>query len=105
MPSRGACGTRRPRCSAFNEVFWDEASGFYAYTLDGDKQQVLTVASNPGHLPVVRDRPGGTRRARGDAADAAGHEERLGDPHAVGQHAAYNPYNYQNGSVWPHDNA
>ena len=33
----------------FNEVFWDEASGFYAYALDGDKQPVLTVASNPGH--------------------------------------------------------
>ena len=33
----------------FNEVFWDEASGFYAYALDGDKRPVLTVASNPGH--------------------------------------------------------
>ncbi len=33
----------------FNEVFWDEASGFYAYALDGEKKKVLTVASNPGH--------------------------------------------------------
>jgi glycogen debranching enzyme len=33
----------------FNEAFWDEGSGFYAYALDGDKRKVLTVASNPGH--------------------------------------------------------
>ncbi len=33
----------------FHDAFWDEASGFYAYALDGEKNQVLTVASNPGH--------------------------------------------------------
>ncbi|HEX7947089.1 MAG TPA: glycogen debranching N-terminal domain-containing protein, partial [Phenylobacterium sp.] len=44
----------------FNEVFWDEASGFYAFALDGDKRPVLSVASNPGHCLwsgiVPRDR-------------------------------------------------
>ena len=33
----------------FNEAFWDEESGFYAYALDGEKKPVLSVASNPGH--------------------------------------------------------
>lgn len=33
----------------FNEAFWDEDTGFYAYALDGAKNKVLTVASNPGH--------------------------------------------------------
>src|SRR6201987_1741963 len=33
----------------FNDAFWDEELGFYAYALDGDKNKVLTVASNPGH--------------------------------------------------------
>jgi glycogen debranching enzyme len=32
----------------FNDVFWDEASGFYAYALDGAKRKVTTVASNIG---------------------------------------------------------
>ena len=32
----------------FNEAFWDEETGFYAYALDGDKRQVRSVASNPG---------------------------------------------------------
>ncbi len=33
----------------FNEAFWDEDSGFYAFALDGEKKKVLSVASNPGH--------------------------------------------------------
>ena len=32
----------------FNEAFWDEELGFYAYALDGNKNK-LTVASNAGH--------------------------------------------------------
>jgi hypothetical protein len=31
----------------FNEAFWDEESGFYAFCLDGEKKPVLSVASNP----------------------------------------------------------
>ena len=40
----------RPRIlfDRFNEAFWDEELGFYAYALDGDKKKVLTVASNAG---------------------------------------------------------
>src|SRR6266850_7007298 len=33
----------------FNEAFWDDELGFYAYALDGDKEKVLTIASNAGH--------------------------------------------------------
>ena len=33
----------------FNELFWNEELGFYAYTLDGDKKPVFSVASNPGY--------------------------------------------------------
>ena len=32
----------------FNDAFWDEEFGFYAFCLDGEKKQVLSVASNPG---------------------------------------------------------
>jgi glycogen debranching enzyme len=89
----------------FNEVFWSEDLGFYAYLLDGDKRPVPTIASNAGHLLwsgiVPRDR----------AARVVG---RLMAPEMntgwgirtlSRQHAAYNPYSYQNGSVWPHDNS
>jgi glycogen debranching enzyme len=88
----------------FNETFWDEESGFYAFCLDGEKKPVLSVASNPGHLLwsgiVPRDR-------------AAKVINRLLEPDMwsgwgirtlSAKHPAYNPRSYQNGSVWPHDN-
>ena len=80
---RGAARQGARALRAFNEAFWDEESGFYAFCLDGDKKPVLSVASNPGHLPVVRHRAARARRAGGQAADGAGHVERLGHPHAV----------------------
>jgi glycogen debranching enzyme len=89
----------------FNEAFWDEELGFYALALDGNKKKVLTVASNAGHCLwsgiVPRER-------------AAKVVERLMAPDMWSgwgirtlstENPAFNPYNYQTGSVWPHDNA
>ena len=83
--ARPRCAPRRRRCSANStRSFWDEAGGFYAFMLDGEKRPVLTVASNPGHCLwsgiVPPERAGARRRA----ADGARHELRLGHPHAVG---------------------
>ena len=88
----------------FNDVFWDEASGFYAYALDGEKKKVLTVASNPGHCLwsgiVPTDRAGRVvrRLMAPDMWSGWGIRTLSAD------HPAYNPYSYHNGSVWPHDN-
>jgi glycogen debranching enzyme len=89
----------------FNDAFWDERAGFYALALDGDKKRVMTIASNPGHCLwsgiVPRDR-------------AARVVERLMQPDLwsgwgirtlSSRHPAFNPFSYQNGSVWPHDNS
>lgn len=88
----------------FEELFWCEETAFYAYALDGDKKQVQTIASNPGHLLwsgiVSHER-------------AARVVERLLQPDMwsgwgirtlSASNPAYNPFSYQNGSVWPHDN-
>jgi glycogen debranching enzyme len=88
----------------FEQLFWCEGTGFYAYALDGDKKQVQTIVSNPGHLLwsgiVSRER-------------AARVVERLLEPDMwsgwgirtlSAQNPAFNPFSYQNGSVWPHDN-
>ncbi|HET7880110.1 MAG TPA: glycogen debranching N-terminal domain-containing protein [Acetobacteraceae bacterium] len=90
---------------AFNDVFWDEASGFYAYMLDGEKRKVLSVASNPGHLlwsgivPPDRAARVVTRLMAPDMNSGWGIRT------LSAEHAAFNPYSYQNGSVWPHDNS
>ncbi|HEX4368438.1 MAG TPA: glycogen debranching N-terminal domain-containing protein [Rhodopila sp.] len=89
----------------FNDTFWDEAGGFYAYMLDGEKRQVLTVASNPGHLlwsGIVPPDRAARVVARLMAPDMS---SGWGIRTLSSRHPAYNPYSYQNGSVWPHDNS
>jgi glycogen debranching enzyme len=89
----------------FNEVFWDEELGFYAYALDGDKNKVLTIASNAGHclwsgiVPPERAKRIMQRLTAPDMWTGWGIRTLSAD------HPAFNPYNYQTGSVWPHDNA
>jgi glycogen debranching enzyme len=89
----------------FNDAFWDEESGFYAFMLDGGKCKVLSVASNPGHLlwsgivPPERATRVVSRLMAPDMSSGWGIRT------LSAQHPAFNPYSYQNGSVWPHDNS
>jgi glycogen debranching enzyme len=88
----------------FNDAFWDEASGYYAFCLDGDKKKVLSVASNPGHclwagiVPPDRAAKVVKRLMKPDMWSGWGIRT------LSSKHPAYNPHSYQNGSVWPHDN-
>ncbi len=88
----------------FNEAFWDEESGFYAFCLDGDKKPVFSVASNPGQclttgiVPPERAARVVKRLLAPDMSSGWGIRTLSSD------HPAYNPHSYQNGSVWPHDN-
>ena len=89
----------------FNEAFWDEATGFYALALDGEKRQVLSVASNPGHclwsglVPPERAARVVARLLAPDMSSGWGIRT------LSALHPAYNPHSYHNGSVWPHDNS
>jgi glycogen debranching enzyme len=89
----------------FNEAFWDEELGFYAYALDSNKNKVLTVASNAGHclwsgiVPPERAKKVVDRLMAPDMWTGWGIRTLSADS------PAFNPYNYQTGSVWPHDNA
>ncbi len=89
----------------FNEVFWDEEKQFYAFCLDGEKKKVMSIASNPGQLlwsgivPPDRAAKVVERLMKPDMWSGWGIRTLSSD------HPAYNPNSYQNGSVWPHDNA
>ena len=85
--------------------FWWEEEGTYYLGLDGSKQPIASVASNPGHLLWA---------SAVDAERARRVMQRLmaddmwsgwGIRTLSAQHPAYNPFSYQLGSVWPHDNA
>jgi glycogen debranching enzyme len=90
---------------AFNEAFWDEKSEFYAFALDGDKKRVLTMTSNIGHCLwsgiIAPERAGIVvkRLMQKDMWSGWGIRTLSAD------HPSFNPYNYQTGAIWPHDNA
>ncbi len=89
----------------FNETFWDEAGGFYAFMLDGEKRPIWSVASNPGHclysgiVPKERAERVVARLLAPDMSSGWGIRT------LSALHPSYNPYTYQLGAVWPHDNA
>ena len=89
----------------FHEAFWVPEGGYYALALDRDKRRVDSLTSNVGHLlwsGIVDPEP---------AASLARHlmGERLYSGWGVRTmaegHAGYNPVEYHNGTVWPHDNS
>jgi glycogen debranching enzyme len=89
----------------FNEAFWDEELGFYAYALDGDKKKVLTVASNAGHCLWAGIVPPERAKKVVQRLMAPEMWTGWGIRTLSANNPAFNPYNYQTGSVWPHDNA
>ena len=88
----------------FNDVFWDEEAGFYAYALDGEKRKVMSAVSNVGHClwsGIIAPERAGRVVERLMAADMY---SGWGVRTLSAAHRSFNPYSYHNGSVWPHDN-
>ena len=88
----------------FETAFWSEDLGCYAFGLDPAKQRIESVASNMGHC---------LWSGIASPEHAARVVERLLQPDMwsgwgirtlSADHPAYNPFSYQLGSVWPHDN-
>jgi glycogen debranching enzyme len=90
---------------SFNETFWWEEEGTYYLGLNGSKQPIRSVASNAGHLlqsgivPPERAERVVRRLMAPDMWSGWGVRTLSSD------HPYYNPFSYQTGSVWPHDNA
>jgi glycogen debranching enzyme len=89
----------------FNDTFWDEELGFYVYALNGDKKKVRTVASNVGHCLWSGIVPRERAKQVVDRLMAPDMWTGWGIRTLSAHSPAFNPYNYQTGSVWPHDNA
>jgi glycogen debranching enzyme len=88
----------------FNERFWLEDLDCYAFGLDPDKRPIATVASNAGHCLwsgiATSDKAAKLvgRFLRPDMWSGWGLRT------LSAENPAYNPFSYQLGSVWPHDN-
>ncbi len=91
--------------AAFNRDFWLPDAGYYAFCRQADRRFSKSIASNAAHAlwtGIV------------DPKHARAAVERVLQPDMFSgwgvrtlsaRHPAYNPVDYQVGSVWPHDNA
>ncbi len=86
------------------ERFFWESEGTYYLGLDGRKQPIETVASNAGHLLYY----GAVDEGRAARVARRLLEDDLWSGWGIrtlsARHPSYNPFSYQLGSVWPHDN-
>ena len=89
----------------FNRDFWIEDRGTYALALDKDKRQVDSLTSNIGHLLwsgiVPQDRAARIRDHLMSEAMFTGWGVRT----MANTEGGFNPLEYHNGTVWPHDNS
>jgi glycogen debranching enzyme len=97
-----AAGELRAR---FSRDFWMPARGYPALALDGEGRQVDAITSDAGHLLwsgiLDRDRADAVARRVVGTTMSSGWGVRT----MAADEAAYNPVEYHNGTVWPHDTA
>lgn len=89
----------------FQPAFWMPDRQFYAMALGPDGDQVRSISSNPGHLLAAGIVP----KDLGPVVARRLLEPDLFSGWGVrtlsAAHAAYNPFSYHRGSVWPVENA
>ncbi|MGH2562162.1 MAG: amylo-alpha-1,6-glucosidase [Thermomicrobiales bacterium] len=91
--------------SLVEERFWLSEEGYYAQALDGAKEPVRAISSNPGHLLFCglpspeRAATVAQRLRRADMSSGWGIRTLSAEA------ATFNPMSYHNGSIWPHDNS
>jgi glycogen debranching enzyme len=89
----------------FDAAFWLPERGWYALGLDADKRPIDALASNMGHLlwsgivPDYRVADVAGRLASGPLWSGWGVRTLAADE------PAFDPLEYHNGTVWPHDNS
>jgi len=90
--------------AAFAERFWWPQEATYLFGLDGHKRPVESVVSNAGHALWAGIAP--PEQARGVVRRLMAPDmfTGWGIRTLSSRHPAYNPYDYQVGAVWPHDN-
>src|SRR5579871_4811322 len=88
----------------FNETFWMEDEGCFAYGLDPDKKLITSIASNAGQClwSGIAD----TEKAIRTASRLMQEDmwSGWGIRTLSSKNPAYDPLAYQRGSIWPHDN-
>ncbi|MEO6888851.1 MAG: glycogen debranching N-terminal domain-containing protein [Ktedonobacteraceae bacterium] len=88
----------------FNEAFWMQDEGCFAYGLDPDKKQITSIASNAGQVlwSGIADQDKARRTAQRLLQEDMW--SGWGIRTLSSKNPAYDPLDYQNGAIWPQDN-
>lgn len=89
----------------FNRDFWMPDRGYFAFGLDGEKQHIDALTSNPGHLLWSGIADDDKARMVAERLLAPEMFSGWGVRTLATTEVGYNPTSYHNGSVWPHDNS
>lgn len=89
----------------FHGAYWMPEAGFYAIALDGRKQQVRSIASNPGHALGTGIVPRDVAESVADRLLAPDLFSGWGVRSLSEDHPSYNPFAYHLGCVWPVEQA
>jgi glycogen debranching enzyme len=89
----------------WDRAFWIPEQGFYALAVDGDRQRVDSIASNPGHALGAGIVPRSRARLVADRLLAPDLFNGWGVRSLSADHPSYNPFAYHLGAVWPVEQA
>jgi glycogen debranching enzyme len=89
----------------WHEAYWMADEEYYALALDGSKQQVRSIASNPGHALGTGHVPAAHARAVADRLLNRDLLSPWGVRSVSSDHPSYNPFAYHLGAVWPVEQA
>ena len=86
----------------FNEQFWTEDQNYFALALDGKKEQVKVITSNPGHLLFT----GILDDDKIEKVVRRLFKDDMWTPYGIRTHSSrdprFDPESYHQGSIWPH---
>ena len=89
----------------FDSAFWLPQRGWYALGLDAEKRPVDALASNMGHLLWSGIVPQERIAAVAERLTSGALWPGWGVRTLAADEAAFDPLEYHNGTVWPHDNS
>jgi len=99
-----SCVQRRPSCLNGSMRHFGMTNSALCLRARRDKKKVLTIASNAGHCLWSGIVPRERAKIVVERLMAPDMWTGWGIRTLSASNPAYNPYNYQTGSVWPHDN-
>lgn len=104
-PAEGFVGRAEELRRRWHESYWMPSEGFYALALDGAKEQVRSIASDPGHALGAGIVPAAYARAVADRLLEPDLFSGWGVRSLSDCHPSYNPFAYHLGALWPVEQA